>query len=68
MTIKKILSKEIGVAEAAALRLSSTSQSSGRRIRFRHFSSFNVGRSVSANFLKVVLLNNIVANCAYDKS
>ena len=46
MTIKKILSKEIGVAEAAALRLSSTSQSSGRRIRIWQLCNYWLGSSV----------------------
>jgi hypothetical protein len=45
-----------------------TNQSSGRRFRIWHFRSFNVSRYVSANLFKVVLLNNIVANCAYDES
>ena len=45
-----------------------TRQSSGRRFRIWHFINFKVSRSVSANLLKVVLLNNIVANCAYDES
>lgn len=45
-----------------------TRQSSGRRFRIWHFINFKVGSFVSAKLCKVVLLNNIVANCAYGES
>lgn len=38
-----------------------TSQSSGRRFRIRHFRNFRVGRSVSPNLLKVIVLINKLA-------